>query len=148
MDDERPDHAKTPLVALGVYANMVEEADVEIGVTLAVSGAWVSGLLTSTRRYLDAMTSAVAAQSNDVAAQSDDEAGRDFAEGLTAGLEGTAAALLARPAEDRRHGAEVYLRRARLWLPAQPIDELVMVVRIDRVDAFWVGIPFTMPVER
>lgn len=139
MDDERPAHAKTPLVALGVFANMVEEADVEIGVTLGVSGTWVSGLLTSTRRYLDAMTSAIAAQSGDE--------GSEIAEALAAGLEGTAAALLARPAEERRHGPEVYLRRARFWLPAQPIDELVIAVRIDRVDAFWVGVPPTMPVE-
>lgn len=147
MDDElpdrhvdRPDRPETPLKALAVFANIVERADIEIGVTMAVSGTWVSGMLISTRRYFDAMTGAIAAQATD-------QIGRDLAEGLSVGLEATVAAVVARPEEERGHGPELYLRRARLWVGESRIDDVVMAVRTDRVDAFWVGNPFVMPAE-
>lgn len=139
MDDELPESpSTTPLTALRVFANIVEGNDVDIGVTMLVSGGLVSGMLTSERRYYEALTSHIEDHARGKVAEG-------FAQGFAEAMEGVVADLLAIPPDERVHGPEVFLQKARVRVGEAWIDQVVMTVRTDRVDAFWVGNPFAIP---
>jgi len=110
------------LVAL---RNVVNGGNVEVGVTLLVSGAWITGTLTSVRRYVDAVTTQMQSATGHGAAA--------FAEGWAEAVEPLIATLLDEPAYDRW---ALYLREATIWLPdGRAAPSAALSIRIDSVDA-------------
>jgi hypothetical protein len=123
------------LMMLGTLTGICTEADAEVGVSLLVSGTWVSGTLTTFRRYIDAFTSQV----NQATGQQADA----FARAWTSVMETMVGQLLDEPFHDE---LAVYLRDAWSWLPDGTEVELPAVaIRRDSVDVFHLGQPPPSP---
>src|SRR4051794_19169421 len=99
--------ADTPHALLYVLGTTVEEHDAEIGVTLLVHGAWISGMLTSYRRYLDAFATSFPGGATD-----DDS---EFVESFASGIESAAGGLVSSQRSGDGLYPCVFLRRARVW---------------------------------
>jgi hypothetical protein len=120
----------SPLLMLGHLAGIAAREDVEPKVTLLVGGAWVSGHLTSLRRYLDAS----AAELDRILLDTDEKLGDSLASAFTA-VAGAVAAV-DKPPEDAR---EIYLRDATVGLGDRQISNTVVAIRADQVDAILLG---------
>lgn len=126
------DASDDPVSALALLASLRHEVttgDAEFTVTLVVSGAWISGTLTSLRRYVDAVTAQFQAAEGQMAAP--------FADGWANEVEPMIASLLNEPSIDPQ---AIYLRETDVCLPGgQVVSFGPTAIRADSIDAVFLG---------
>lgn len=127
-DDEAPAFRSQHFTLNVLRSAVAKPDDAEVGVTLLVSGAWVSGLLIGARQYYEDLTVGL----------HEAPAG---AEAFTAGWTEAIAPII----KDLRehpvtHTRTLFLRNATIWRPgADPAVGLLLSIAVDKVDAFAFG---------
>jgi len=129
MENEEPADLGD-LNLLGYLADRFERQDNEVSVTVLVDGQWITGLLTSQRRYYDALGEHIRTHSTTAA-------GQEFADSMTY----MAGVFTEIPVVQRRIGPEIFLREATVWLGPDRVPITAVAIRRSAIGAYFIGSP-------